>query len=137
MSEIVEIVIGDLTNDGHYQSEKFLFESNVRLEYLQELYRRAAKKHPEIAPHVIFSKYEENTLLEEYIEEIKEKFDIEFESPEYDIKVLANYVVAFICSEDKLQVSLKPIIGKLLNAKLILDDPEHRNFAFFGYGLFV
>lgn len=139
-----KLILGDWSHDGHGITEVILFNTNLSIEELRELYFNQCSKYGKILENLC-SEYEDCSINKEQFITI-ENYGFKFSE---DIKQeIQDDEVAYIDSD--LFVDIFIWFMKKDNPNLILDiiddnvpsfhfygfDDKKRHIQFFGYGLF-
>jgi hypothetical protein len=116
---IITLEIGDWSRDGHNQSEKIAFDSNLSVNEIKDAYKRGVDSIG-FDLEDCCAEYESRTLSDNRMELLEEAGFV-FESEEILPQVFADMYI-FFCRTGNPSIEIKPI--------------ELANITIGGYGLF-
>lgn len=142
---VFKLEMGDWSDDGHGKTKTAVFETNVSVEYLREMYFTNKEVYGDILEYYC-SEYGEYTISTEDIEEIEESGIIISDKMKEDARENGE---AYVDADDMIDWFIQ--FMKLGNPSLELNqitqpkmptfhfygyDEKQRHISFFGYGTF-
>lgn len=158
--QLIQIPIGDWSNDGHGKCDWFIVSYNAEVDFTIA-FMRSAKDHPELRPDKFCDRYEDSVIPDAVLEaceaaggNIEELFEIEeWHGERYyhlDSERFAQYTLWFMnLSNPTLDAKLAPenniprwnpnwaVLGarEQLEAEGLLEDGD-AGIGYIGYGIF-
>ncbi len=140
---VIDLPIGDWSNDGHGRCDNFIIESNKPIEALFKAYFAAQGKLPKlIHPNNICSQYEQNTISNEVLTQMRaygfvysNSVDNDDDENYLETEELASWTLIFMMLGDKnlkLKIKNEKEIPKFIN----WNAPKGKQLDQIGYGLF-
>lgn len=124
--EVVNIIVGDWSDDGHGKTETFAIKSNITRDEIDKAYTQAIKTYPKLnAFDSICEDYEDNSIPEDLLDELKL---LGYQPPKWMEK-------EFRVSREEF-VDIYLFIVKLGNPAFEYSHVNHNELTIGGYGLF-
>lgn len=132
---IINIKIGDWSDDGHGKCESFYFESNLPITSVREAYFLAKKNYPHLSPESFCHDYEDYEVPKKLVRDAK-KAGYKIEPEGFDARSMALYTAWFCTLGDPgLVLTLKE--EEIPTLAFYGKDEQDRHIGQIGYGLFV
>ena len=139
-----KLIIGDWSNDGHGITSTVVFNSNLTIEELRELYFNQCQKYGRILEKIV-SEYEESFITKEQFDTLKNYGYDFYDGAEKELEDEGRFYI-----DEDVFIDIFIWFMKKDNPTLMLEitdddvptfhfygyDSKSRHIGFFGYGLF-